>query len=615
MKKCNINIKGMHCRSCELLIEDELQKVPGIERVSVSHQTGVAELFYRHGFNEQAVAHAIQNAGYSIGVNEKPHIFSRNHWDYVDVGIAFFMVMTVFLLAKTFGLFNLGSSISGSYSSLPIVFIVGLTAGVSTCMAMVGGLVLGAAARFSAQNPNASALEKFKPHLFFNLGRITSYTVLGGVVGFAGSLFQLSTSVLGILTVTVGLVMLLLGGQLIEIFPVLKRISFTLPKGISRILGIKEQTQSEYSDKGAAIMGASTFFLPCGFTQAMQLFAMSTGSPVTGALTMGVFALGTAPGLLSVGGLTSVIKGEAAKMFFKVAGVVVVLLALFNISNGLNLLGIGPNVLGAFNTKAATNTTATDSNVTIANGVQEVRMTQDSSGYTPNSFTIKKGTPVKWIVTSTDVNTCASSIVSQQLGVRQALQLGENIINFTPTETGTIRFSCMMGMYNGSFNVVDETETSAVPSVLAADATPAGVSALPLPSTTTTNAKSSCGGSGGGGCGCGSKRAVPTPNPSQPIAEAVVENNVQVIKATYTSLGDISPNFFIVKANQPVRFEVDAQDNGEGCMGSITVPNLTNKVDILTKGQKTIFEFTPSTPGNYNITCGMGIPRGQIQVI
>jgi sulfite exporter TauE/SafE len=72
----------------------------------------------------------------------------------------------------------------------------------------------------------------------------------------------------------------------------------------------------------------------------MQLYAISTGSPIQGALTMGVFALGTTPGLLGVGGLTSIIKGEYSKLFFKTAGVIVVLLALFNVSNGLNLLGV-----------------------------------------------------------------------------------------------------------------------------------------------------------------------------------------------------------------------------------------------------------------------------------
>lgn len=347
-------------------------------------------------------------------------------------------------------------------------------------------------------------------------------------------------------------------------------------------------------------MGATTFFLPCGFTQAMQLFAMSTGSPLTGALTMGVFALGTAPGLLGVGGLTSVVKGGAARLFFKTAGVVVIMLALFNVSNGLNLLGV-PQVLGAFTTNASSGNAVEDPNVKLVNGVQEVRMTQDSSGYSPNKFTIKKGIPVKWIVTSKDVYTCASSIVSQQLGIRKGLALGENIFEFTPTETGTVRFSCSMGMYTGSFNVVDENTKAGVSSSQA------------LTTTQNANAGAASCSANGGGCGCGARKAAAV-DPNQPAAKTINQGNIQVLKATYTSLGDISPNKFSVKVNQPVRFEIDAKDDGQGCMGSVTIPNLTKKVEVFTKGQTTAFEFTPTSTGTYNITCAMGIPRGQIQV-
>lgn len=442
MNKITLHIKGMHCRSCEILIENELKNIFGVKKVSVNHKTGTANIFYRNKLDQKAIEDAINKAGYSIGLDEKSSIFSKNSRDYRDLGIAFFIATALFLVAKTLGIFNLGSSISGSYSNLLVIFLVGLTAGVSTCMALVGGLILGASARFSAQNPNATSKEKFEPHLFFNLGRIASYFVLGGLIGLAGSLFQLSTSVLGILTIAVGLVMLLLGGQLIDIFPILKRISFTLPKGLSCLTGIKNDSKSEYSHKGSLMLGALTFFLPCGFTQATQLYAMSTGSAISGALIMGVFALGTTPGLLGVGSLTSIVKGTKARLFFKTSGVVVIMLAFFNISNGLNLLGLVSKAQGE----------RQDSKV-LGNNIQEIRMTQDSFGYLPNSFTIKKDIPVRWIITSKDAHSCASSIVSSQLGIRKGLKLGENIFEFTPTKIGTIRFSCGMGMYTGSFVV------------------------------------------------------------------------------------------------------------------------------------------------------------------
>ncbi len=354
----------------------------------------------------------------------------------------------LYLVAKQFGVFGLTGLIKGNYGSLPVVFIVGLTAGISTCMALVGGLVLGMSSKYARQNPESTGLQKFVPHIYFNLGRIASYFVLGGAIGFAGSFFKISTSVLGLLIVAVGFVMLLLGSQLIDIFPFLKTVSFTLPKGLHKLLGIKERTEEKYSNTNSSLLGASTFFLPCGFTQAMQLYAISTGSPLQGALTMGVFALGTTPGLLGVGGLTSVIKGQSSKLFFKTAGVIVLVLAFFNISNGLNLIGVK-------DVFAKKDVVSQDKNVKIVDGVQIVKMTQKADGYFPNKFTIKKGIPVKWVINSESAYSCASSILSQGLGIRASLKLGENIFTFTPTRTGAIRFSCSMGMYTGSFNVID----------------------------------------------------------------------------------------------------------------------------------------------------------------
>ena len=122
------------------------------------------------------------------------------------------------------------------------------------------------------------------------------------------------------------------------------------------------------------------------------------------------------------------------------------MLAIFNISNGINLLGIFPSVLGS---------ETSDPAVKIVNGFQEIYMKQNSNGYIPNNFTITQGIPVRWIITSENINTCASSIISSKLGIRQGLRKGQNIIEFTPTEVGTVRFSCTMGMYNGTFNVVE----------------------------------------------------------------------------------------------------------------------------------------------------------------
>lgn len=453
MNKTTIDITGMHCKSCEILIEDELLKIQNIKRAKVYQKKGCAEILHEGRLNQHDVAFAVKEAGYTLGKEER-HFFSRNPEDYTELGIAVTTLFIIWAVAYLNGWFNVDTSGLNNYASLPIVFLIGITAGISTCMALIGGLVLGAAARFSEKHPTATALQKFKPHLYFNLGRIISFFFFGAIIGYLGSFFRLSPSTLGILIILVGIVMLFLGLQLVDIFPKLSGMTFTLPKQLTDLLSIKSRNDKEYSHKNSMILGALTFFLPCGFTQAMQLFAMSTGSPITGALTMGVFAIGTAPGLLSIGGLTSVVKGAFARVFFRFAGAIVIALAFFNITSGYTLTGIRGISLPKFN------------------------------------------------------------------------------------------------------NVLSASTNNAVP-----------------------------------------------------------QGDVQIIKATYSARDGFQPKELTVKAGVPARLEVEAFDNGAGCMGSVSLPGLSQNVEVFKRGQKAVFEFTAGSTGSYTIACAMGIPHGTLKAI
>ncbi len=601
MFKTTVPIKGMHCRSCELLIEGELCQIPGIKNVEVNHAKGQAGIYHDGQLHAQAVEQAIKNAGYEVGIADKKPWFTKNIYVYEQLLTFFLAIFFGYILLDTFGIKITTPAVANHPSSLFIVLLIGLTAGFSTCMALIGGLVLGVSARFAEKHPLATPMEKFKPHLFFNAGRIVSYIVFGAVIGLVGSFFQLSGFGLGLLTVAVSLVMLLMGIQLTGISPRLEHVKITLPSSIARRLGVHKQQNGEYSHTNSAIMGALTFFLPCGFTQAMQLYAMTTGNPVSGALIMGVFAIGTAPGLLGIGGLTSIVKGAFAQSFFRIAGVVVVLLSLFNLNNGLNLSGINPlslNLRGTPNVLAAADTT-----IQLENGKQVIKMIQDARGYNPNSFIVKKDVPVRWIIDSKDPNTCSASIVSDKLGVRKNLHPGENVIEFTPSEIGTIRFTCSMGMFAGVFSVVEQGNTAV-----------AKTNVLVASDTKQINAPAG-GSCGTGGCGCGTRSKANTTTVQTTPVTAKSADGEQIIQTTYTKDKDISPNAFTVKMGQPVRMEIDVKDNGSGCMSTITIPRLVDDPKFLAKGQKIVFQFTPSNTGDYPITCAMGIPRGVIKVI
>lgn len=458
--KITVPIAGLHCRSCELLVEDNLSQIPAIERSVINYKKGTAEIHYGDQQpNMREVEQAIREAGYKVGQQDKKSLLSQNPEDYKDLGIALIFLVGIYIIAKNFGFSGVNFGTASNPSGLGVVFLVGVTAGLSTCMALVGGLILGISARHAEKHPQASAMQKFRPHLFFNAGRIGGYALLGGILGAIGSAIQLSGTMLGLMTIIVGIVMLTLGVKLVGIFPRMENGGMTLPKSIAKIVGIKNRGK-EYSHTGSVITGALTFFLPCGFTQAMQLYAVSTGSFARGALIMGIFALGTAPGLLGVGGLTSVVKGIFAQRFFKFAGILVMFLALFNINNGFTLAKISLGGQSASCTTSDVCTTqpagpdqGTGNAVASDQGVQKIYMTEDSSGYTPKVLTVKKGIPVQLIIDAKDQYSCASTILIPKFNIRKTLQAGQNIIELPPTEAGTIPFSCSMGMYTGTIIV------------------------------------------------------------------------------------------------------------------------------------------------------------------
>jgi len=84
---------------------------------------------------------------------------------------------------------------------------------------------------------------------------------------------------------------------------------------------------------------------------------------------------------------------------------------------------------------------------------QTVNMTVDSYGYTPNTFTIKVGVPVKWRITVNEVTGCNRYLVMEEYGIDKEIYKGTNNVYFTPTTTGMLEFHCNMNMIKGKFIV------------------------------------------------------------------------------------------------------------------------------------------------------------------
>lgn len=333
-KTLKFHITGMHCHACILMTESELQDVPYVRRAKSSLETHTVEVVGDFGDKDAAkvaseLTGVLEKHGYAICV-EKP--IRQKNWAEFRLALPIAAAIIIgFLALQKAGLVNLVKSGDVTYGTS---FVVGIVASLSTCLAVVGGLVLSISATF------AKGGERTRPQLLFHAGRLVSFFLLGGAIGAAGSAFQLSGTVSTWLGFAVGIVMLILGINLLDIFDWAKRMQPSMPAFLSRrALGVTNINHT----LTPLLVGIATFFLPCGFTQSMQLYTLTTGSFLKGGLTMLAFALGTLPVLALISFSSfSVDKSARRGVFFKTAGIVVILFALFNMLNSLVAVGFVP---------------------------------------------------------------------------------------------------------------------------------------------------------------------------------------------------------------------------------------------------------------------------------
>lgn len=455
-------IDGMTCRSCELTIERKWKKMPGVKHVDVNAGTGRATLTVAgktptvtelQAALDNKQYHVHQNfkkaakAEKSVGIVKRPS-FARL------VGL-FALVFLVGYIFTSLGLLNTSFNI-GKNMSFGAILIIGLVAASTSCIAVVGGLLLSASAKFNERYASAGPVARLRPVVLFVLGRIVSYTILGGVLGVVGAALSPSPVITAIIAISAALYMLIMGLDMLHIAPLwLKRCLPRMPKSLSHRIMDSEGKDHPLAPFG---LGAATFFLPCGFTQALQLYALTTGSFTTGALTLLAFALGTAPALLALGWASSSLKGKLGRFFFQFSGALVVVLGLWNIQNGLTILGY-PLSFPSLGDSSAQAQQASSVGSTTLSGIMEgstqvIKMGFGAGGYSPSSFTLRAGVPVRWEVDGTKAGGCANVLISRELGVQKLLEPGINTIEFTPKKSGKIAFNCSMGMYRGSFNVL-----------------------------------------------------------------------------------------------------------------------------------------------------------------
>ena len=328
MKTLTFHVTGTHCASCKILIEDTLNEQIGISHANVDLKREIVSIDTVLDESQHKLAEIltekIKHNGYSLSVEKQAREKKDNGviWQALPIGLAF---IALFFIVQKSGILNFG--LGGTVTPITS-FIIGLVASVSSCLAVVGGLVLSLSATVSQDK-----ISDVKPMMLFHGGRLISFAVLGGVLGAIGSAIGISFTFTAILGIVASFVMIVLGLNLVGVF---QKNVVTLPSGFFSFF-----RKVEHKTIAPFLVGVGTFFLPCGFTQAIQVAALSSGSFLSGLLIMTAFALGTLPmlALLSFGS-ASFAQSKHAPLFFKSAGVVVIGLGAFALLAGLAGLGI-----------------------------------------------------------------------------------------------------------------------------------------------------------------------------------------------------------------------------------------------------------------------------------
>ncbi len=454
-------ISGMHCVSCEMLIEDELKNIFKESKINISHKRAELKI-EADEISEKKVKEIVKACGYRV-IDEKEKILNLKKKfkvkDFFELALAFVFLFLILYLFSKFELSKFFPEINDKVGLL-LALGLGIIASLSTCLAITGGIVMSFSSNYkldknSGEKKRNSFLARSLPQVYFHFGRIAGFFILGGLLGALGEKIQYSSAFAGFLTILVALIMFYIALHILGFTPNISKLGFYLPKKWSkRILSLKG-SKSPYL---ISIIGVLSFFLPCGFTQSMQLAAVASGSFIKGALIMSFFAIGTLPVLFSVGLGSSYAQNKKMGFLKKLIAAVIIFFALYSLNSSLAISGSKYSLDFWSQLASTTNKKERgdeDKRVLInKDGHQTVQLDIDYS-FKQKEFRVKKDVPVKFIVNAIHVNGCTNEVVISRLGLTSGkLKNGsQGLIEFTPTQTGILPFSCWMGMVNGRFIV------------------------------------------------------------------------------------------------------------------------------------------------------------------
>lgn len=442
IQKIRLKVGGMTCINCQTKIQSHLLKLKGISKARVSWKDEFAEVeFDEKQISISKIISEIENLDYKVN-QEKPSEQISEALFYAAI------IILLFLLLQKTGVMNLlvPSTLASSKMSYALLFVTGLLTSLH-CVAMCGGINLSQSLLSVKTGGNQQkGAKSFLPPLFYNLGRLASYTLIGLVLGFAGfflvgssnSGISIPINIQGSLKILAGLVMLLTGISILGLFPFLRKFTPHLPAFLS-----KKIASAQAKNAAPFIVGFLNGFMPCGPLQAMWLVALAASHPISGALSMFFFSLGTLPLMLGLGSVISILGKKYREVVMKTGAVFVMVMALSMLSQGFALSG---KPVQAEKGRG-------ESKIVIQDGKQIVKSTLNPYRYPV--ITVKKGIPLHWEIEAGEnaLNGCNYKMIFRDFGFSYEMGYGTNVIEFTPEKAGNFQYTCWMGMVLGLIKV------------------------------------------------------------------------------------------------------------------------------------------------------------------
>lgn len=450
MRVVRLNIAGMTCAGCENKVAKVLRAVPGVRKVTADFSSGIVSI---NTDNEapptSSLVQVIEELGYDFVAEDTEQPAGRGLLSKQTllqlVGLAVLLAIVLLISPAT----SLPTGALSPGSSLGTLFVLGLLTSVH-CVGMCGGINMCQCIAYKQATGTHSVS---KPSLLYNLGRVVSYTAVGGVAGALGSAFSLSPYFKGMVSLVAGLIMIVMGLNILGFMHGLRRLIPRLP---SISLPSVPNTKT-HPLLGPFAVGILNGFMPCGPLQAMQLYALSTGSVLRGATAMLAFSLGTFPVMFGFGAFSTLLSKRFTTQLLKLSGVFVILLGFVAMDRGLGLanLSVG-RILGFEQTQSQTTYPQGAVVATMKEGYQEVRVVVDPRAYDP--VVVQVNVPVKmvFVAEARNLNGCNNAIIIPSLGIEEALRAGETVVEFTPNQLGTVRYSCWMNMIRSTITVVED---------------------------------------------------------------------------------------------------------------------------------------------------------------